>query len=634
MTRLHDVLLKPIDDNERTRRYQAVIDRYIDTLKQNWDIDRGLQGTVGMELPHETVPGYWELTDEERAAKTSPEAAKIYTGWSGRAGSAPLATAAFAWHSPISRHHHDPELVRFFENGLEFFTASIRDNGELGLYGLNGLTWAHGWDIEGLIYGLVFLWDAMAPQIRDRAIDRLQRSAQRFLEAGPKGTHGNQGCVQTLGLWLYGQLLDLPELTRASDERWQELAPKVMDDSGQVVEQYGPCMHYSYTAFSYAWFNAFVRGDGEHNERIEHVLHWFHYKHTESLYPIVGPSSRQFHPTMTAAVVDILPACEHVSARNPMFQEFADKVWQHRTDNFPDAGAVGHGASPMMWAILACPGVKEPSQQQRAAWDEPFEQHYEGIKLFGRSPLKYVLVRRDYQTHFNICDFLPLSGIQTWALEDEPALIQPTLISPSTTQAWGLDTARQGVSHNWGLFGAGAMSADGRLRPAADNSTEQSFVLARYDLLWRIVVFTKRSTVLLEFGQHGPRKTFWTLNGIEPAIPQIRDHVVSFKGRRGRIHTTVVGPPILRTMDQKKDEEPAQVLEYDCGEGWSAFAFSDESFEFGACNPLKDRVLTFSDSAGRYRLVMAEEFLVEDNPGNFTFDGFHLANDTIVERCE
>jgi hypothetical protein len=146
-------------------------------------------------------------------------------------------------------------------------------------------------------------------------------------------------------------------------------------------------------------------------------------------------------------------------------------------------------------------------------------------------------VRRAYQTHFNITDFMPFSGVQTWAWGGEPPIIHPTPLYPSTTQAYGLDTARQGVSHNWGLYGAGAMAADG-VRVLPRNEREIALLLARYDWLWRLAFFTGCSTVVLEFGRGGPRRALWTLNRVEPAEPQIAPGVVSFAGRRGRLYSS------------------------------------------------------------------------------------------------
>jgi len=628
MEQLRKVLLKTIQDNERTRRYQEVIDRTIDGFKENWDLERGMIGTVGLELPHESDQNYWNLSEDERADITSDEAHRAYRRASGRGGTAPLCAAAFAWHSPLSRHHRDPELVRFFENGLKFFTRTIREDGVFAMYGLNGLVWAHGWDLEGLIYGLVFLWDAMSSELRDEAVARLRKSGERFFAMGSSGTHGNQGCVQALGLFLYGQLLDMPEAIEASNQRWRELAPMTLDDTGQVIEQYGPCMHYSYTCFIYAWINAFIRsGDGQ-EDRIEKCLHWFRYRHTSSLYPMPGPSSRGYYENIKPKAVDIIPALEELSVREPFFQEFIDSIWDKIGDT--GAGGIGHGGSTLMWAILACPGIQNPKPNRRKEWEKPFEEYYEYIDLFGKSPLAYLLVKREYQTTFNIRDFLPFSGIQTWSWGDEAPIIHPTKLVPSTTQAWGLDTARQGVSNNWGLFGAGAFVVDAKFQLGLEDG-KPTLMVSRYDHLWRILVFTDASTLILEFGRLGPRKTFWTLNRLEPAEARIGSGQVTFEGRKAALYSTI-RTPSLKSMGPGEWTEGVQVLEYDCGQEFCAFAFSGGPFEFITPQPTEDCVYEFKDDSGRYRLSLASGFFAEDNPGNCTLNRQVLTDETALER--
>jgi hypothetical protein len=648
MNQLPHVLLKPPLASPRTRSYQSSIDDYLDLLKAVWDIERGLVGSRGLALPHEIIAEYWELDEAERAARTSTQAAQFYESIAGRDGTAPLGLAAWAWHSPLSRHHRDPDLLRFFQNGLRFFTDSIRRDGTMATYGLNGLVWAHGWDIEGLIYGLFFCGDALDEKVRERALQRLRLSAQRFLHIETKASHGNQLAVYCLGLWLYGQLLEMPEAVEKSDALFSGLLPEVLDASGQVIEQYGPCLHYSFTCFFYAWLNLFLRGEtmpdhAEAMERTAQALHWFRHRHTETLYPLAGPSSRMHHERPYQKVADLLGGCEQMSTRQPMFGAWAQKLWdgakaQWQADRqHPDV--VGHGASPLLWAILAHSGQREPSTHDREEWDAPFEKYYERITLLGRSPLKYGLVKRRYQTHYNFRDFLPFSGLQTWAYEDEPPIVHPTIFAPSTTIARGLDTARQGVSHNWAQLGAGAMAADGYFRESAAPGAPGS-LLARYDRLWRVVVFTDVSTLLLEWGDHGPRRTCWTLNRIEPAEAHIGEGVVSFAGRRGRIYSTIPVPgerevrgPLFPTRKNVEPNVTVRVLEYDCGASWAAFAFSDESFRFesgwGEDSSLASD-FRFSDSAGSYRLQLSASFAhVPDHA--LGYDPFLLLKETVIE---
>lgn len=649
MNQLHQVLLRPIHDSPRARCYAEAIDYYVEKLKRQWDLEHGLPRMPSADdsAACETVEIYRQPDAPQRHYAENPVHA-LRAASLGRTGTAPLAIAAFAWHCPLSTYHGDPELLRYFQNGLQYFTGCIHDDGTFGACGENKHTWAHGWDVEGLIYGLIFCGDALDFQVRERALQRLRLCAARFTASDSSASHGNQMAVYCLGLWLYGQLLEMPKAIEKSDELWQDLLPKVLDDSGQVIEQHGPCMHYSFTCFFYCWLNQFMRGDrtSGHDkvlERLSRALYWFRYRHTESLYPHAGPSSRMHYENPHQMTVDLLGGCEQMSAHEPMFGHWAQRLWDDTADELKQGkqnhNIAGHGASPVMWAILAHPGQREPSRKEKEAWHAPFQKNYESITLLRRAPLKYCLVKRRYQTHFNFRDFLPFSGLQTWAWENEPPIIHPTILSPSTTQAWALDTARQGVSHNWAQFGAGAMAVDGRFQETT-NDKHLIHLIARYDRLWRLVFFTDVSTLIIEWGDHGPRKTLWTLNRIEPADVAADEGIVSFAGRRACLHSTVV-LPILRTENESMpphvpeyDCTPTRVLEYDCGAGFVAFAFSDGSFSFGdgfASEFLTGRTFQFADSAGTYRILLSEKFFTEGEE-NLLRDPFHLAHETVAEK--
>lgn len=650
MRTLQSILLHAIPDNGRTRRYMAEIDRYLSGLKQEWDLEYGLPRRAEPEcltssnlaVENESVRSYSALTSEQRSRIGDPRRA-AYVKALGRSGTAPLALSAFAWHCPLSRFHHDPELLQYFENGLKYFTDCIHDEGIFGATGLNGLDWAHGWDVEGLIYGLVFTEEALNSEVSQRARQRLRLCAERFLQLDVVGTHGNQLAVYSLGLWLYGQLFEMPEAIVKADASWLNLMPKILDDSGQVIEQYGPCMHYSYTGFFYAWLNIHVRGDEKALERVEKCLLWFRDRHTASLYPMAGPSSRLHYELPNQCPEDLMAGCEQISQRNPMLQEWADQLWETSSccaqgHDHVRRRVMNHGASPLMWAMLACSGTYQASDDQRTVWRQSSANYYELINLLGRSPLKYALIRERYQTHFNFCDWLPFSGVQTWAFGDEPPIIHPTLWSPSTTLTWGLDTARCGVSHNWGQYGAGVMAADGRFRPRQCDD-ELTFLVARYDRLWRVAVFTEYSTVVVEWGDYESRQTRWTLNRLAPAEAQIEDGVVSFVGRRGRIHSNIAKPRMRVVTEpapkQGCRQEPyeTQILEYECGSSFAQFALSDESFRFDTDHLADKGILEFSDAAGSYRLHLSSNFFVS-TPGNIGFDVCHLAHESSAKNIE
>lgn len=90
LERLRAILLAPLVSTERTRRRQALFDRWIDGLRADWDATRGLLRARGVALPHETVPDFWELSlAEQQAARSGPSAWSLYQAARGRVGTAP-----------------------------------------------------------------------------------------------------------------------------------------------------------------------------------------------------------------------------------------------------------------------------------------------------------------------------------------------------------------------------------------------------------------------------------------------------------------------------------------------------------------------------------------------------------------
>ncbi|MCG3147104.1 MAG: hypothetical protein PCFJNLEI_00541 [Verrucomicrobiae bacterium] len=567
-------LRHPVPDCRATRRYQQSLDNQLDAERRDWAVER-----------------------------------------MGREATAPLCRAAFCWYSPLSRHHRDPVLLQFFQDGFRKYVGNIDDSGLPKRFGLNGESWAHGWDIEGLIYGLHFCREALAADVLELAAARFPLAAHRLanLKRTPEiiGSYGNQRTVWTLGLYLYGQILNDPQLTALSDQFFYEALDKILDPSGQVIEQQGPCMHYSYTALTYTWLNLAVRGDHSRDSLLSKTLAWFRARHTDSFYPLAGPSTRTYNETLNGFVTDLLTAAESIAATDPLPLEWVSQAAAHA-----DLVRSAHGGSPLIWAMLACTGDHTPTTAQREQWDAPRLDFYGHTHLLKRAPVKYMLVRQRYQTHFNLRDYLPFSGIQTWAWENEPPIIHPTPIAPSTTQGFGLDTARQGVSHNWGGYGAGAVGIDGYLKG--------NCLVARYDWFWRVVVFTPAATVVVEFGRGGNRRTLWTLNRVEPATPKIESGRVTFTGRAGCLHTTLKSPPELVTLpDGHAWTKNVRQLVYDCGDGMVAFALSNAEFRF--TDPLH-----FTDASGNYELHLDPRLLTPENPGNLSIDTWKLARETKV----
>lgn len=660
MTRLQQLLCRTVEENRRTRRYQDFIDDYIDRVAPERDAGRGLFDAQDVELPHETIGGYWKLPLDERIRLAGPEATAVYRRNRGRGCIPLLGVHAFCWRSPLSRHHGDPELLRFFSNGIDFFTAALREDGS-GLGALNaagklcridaqrklpsetraqGDDWSHTWCLEGLAYGLALCWDSLDAELRDSAVQRLRRSASSFAASGPSGEYGNQAFVQVLGLYLYTDLLAAPEYARVADAYWEDVFPKVMDRTGQVIEQGGPCLHYSFTTMIYAWLASLFREpDDATRERFRLALDWFRHRMTESLVPMAGPSSRQYRHDLPWVTVDLLPLCEWLGESDPMLLRFADRliarhIGRKRADT-DVAGAHGHGTSPMMWAMLMSGGDRDPTPEQEAAWDAPFANEYRRTNVSGRpggsgfGALRYALVRNAYQTHFNFTDRLPFSGIQTWAYGDEPPIVHPTPWCPSTTQARGLDTARMGVSYEAVVEHGDGCNGPAHTLRRGDNDEGLLVLFARYAWLWRIVAFTTRSTVIVDIGVHTERQTRWTLNGLEPATAHIEDGTVSFDGRRGRI---VMSPGTAVTVQQVAcpyDDATADCLCYDTDAVLTASALSDVSFRFEALGETTTTPVRFADADGQYELSFGNDGM-EIAPDLWEFTSVRSMSDWVT----
>lgn len=606
-TTLAAVLLKPLTDCRHTRRYQAAMDRLIDDLKTKWNLDSGL------------VTGA--------------------TATSGREATAPMCWAAFCWYSPLSRHHGDPELLRFFAAGLRTFAEAIDNSGATSRNGLNGEVWAHGWDVEGLVYGLHFCRGALEAKLLKLVRDRFWRAAQRHAglqrTPGTIGSYGNQRCVWTLGLYLYGQLFADKSMLALADQYFFDAAEKVLDPSGQVIEQHGPCMHYSYTAFFYTWLNYAVRNDPQ-QACMYKCLRWFRNRHTDTFTPVAGPSARQYAENLKPVFGDLLPAAEWLASSDPSARDWVLRGLGTMEPNRATAAdaeppltiASGHGTTPLLWALLLCSGDADATAEQRTAWDAPVVDFFKGCRFLKHMPMAYGLVRTpQYQTHFNALDYLPFGGVQTWAWEGEPPIIHPTPLAPSTTVSVGVDTARHGASHNWGLYGAGALGIDAVMPPVEPG--QPAFLLARYDWLWRYVIFTAHATVIFEVGSCGVRKTLWTLNRLAPAAPEIRPGVVTLAGRVGRLYASGDQVPVLVTAAAEMGEHEwttgVQQLRFECAGGLTAFALSDGAFSF-------EGDWGFRDAGGRYRLVPAAPLAAATIPRYIPADTWRLAHDSKLVR--
>lgn len=632
MMPMQRVLLRPIEPTPENQQRQRWLDEYIDSLLPTVDLPRGLLGSAGVPLPHENIRDYWKLPADEKKRVISPEARQVYSRNAGRNLSAPLCVAAFCYASPLSRHQGNAKLLAFFEAGLRFQLEklTVQSDG----FDPEKLSWSHAWTIEGLLYGLTFLGSRVDVSLRKQADSLFSKLAQqRLVTAQTKdgiGGIGNQRLVHALGLELYGQWFNNQQLRDKASAYFDEALPLVLDDSGQVIEQLGPCMHYAHTAMAYAWLFMALRDDTTHWPRLVKCLRWFKARMTNDLTPMAGPSTRQYYDQLPEVAVDLLPVLGWIGDAAPDLKDWHKRLADKLASLYnPMPGATGHGASPLMWAML----LDQPSSSQPTAAipqePTPAIQTFDTFALHHRPMVRYLLAQQGYQTHLNIADFLPFAGIQTWAWGDEPPIIHPTPLHPSTTIGQGLDTARQGTSHNWGLFGAGVMAFDGRTR-ISQQDPRIAWTLTRISWLWRLVVFTPVTTLILEMGDQ-PRKTRWTLNRHAPTKVTINPGMVTFQNRQATLYCSHRAiPTLFEAVEDDAWARGVRYLEYDTQADPVIYALSDGSFRLVTpLDPMPGEI-TYEDGAGTYTLSLSSGFTHRPNAGLLRIDPFQLMEQTHV----
>ena len=643
MQRLRKVLCRPALDAPRTREYQRWIDDAVAHALETFDLERGLAGTKGLaELPDETVPGYIGLPREERARITPPEVARALGASQGRNTTAALGTMAFCFQSPLSRYYGDERVLRVVLNGMESFRRRLRSDGAW-IFGLSDETgFGLGWTVEGLIYAYVYLHDRLDDVFRRRMLDMFRTSAEAFKVDAGFHPVCNQHAVWCQTMMLYGLLLEDPAYVAAAKEQWT-VCKHVFARDGQVIEQGGPCANYSRTTFIYAYLYLLLDGTREHDEQLKDACRWFRRMHTHSMHPFEGMSSRSVH-FLTHAMVDVVPCLERFAPEEPIFARFIEEFLAQQQRDHGHVPGIGHGASPLMWAMMDHRGPVEVKPQHVAAWAKPFD------RMYWKPDIQYLLVHRAYQTAVTFRGRSSLLGLQTWAWKDEPPIIHGSMESPSKTQAWGIDTAEFGVSHNRAGRGAGWKSEEviyvpgdwselnlqykpsGIDRGLAMSPVDRFFiwtqthhhpggfrkvmkegdpaqVVTRWALLWTYYVFTPGAMLVIQNGPVGRRLTRWSCNPVCCPRPQLGPmqacgvggasgratvHSVVFEGREGRIYSLGGVPRIAEHRGipcAEFDFEPDQL---------AVFAFSDGAFRFVEYDPVA-ATLVFSDSEGTYR---------------------------------
>jgi hypothetical protein len=456
----------------------------------------------------------------------------------------------------------------------------------------------------GIANMFVYVEEALPASFRSKFLEACRHNAPIAVHREDMGTVGNQAISGIIGDLLYGHLLDNEEYLTVARERFEVFAPRIIMENGQVNEQYGPCPNYSSGAFVGVFEYALIEQLEEWRPRLMKALDWFRWMHTESLYLIPGPSTRQYYSRwMLNLPLHCFSALEYASETQPMFLDFRDRyepvAGAHSRDHINGTDTVS--------ILLNTRETSEATPKRLASWNEPVTEYFEQT-WFGRAPIKYALIRRRYQTAITYMGWIPMMGLQTWAWGDEPPIVHPLYGAASGTQAWGIDTEAKSADHYFYGHGAGLMAPAVVWRPLGGSREGQPdelpFTIWRHGKLIQMAIFTEVSTVILHTGETGRRITRWALNPIEPSAPIIEDGVVRFEDRIGRIYS-LKGKPVseeaIGTFSEERKELPVQRLAWEIRDNDSAFAFSNESFEFVKDEMAEHKVLEFKDESGSYR---------------------------------
>ena len=643
MERLKRILCRPVKDTPRTREYQQYIDDAAERILDQFDPERGLAGTKGIaQLPDEANPDYINLSHEERAALTDDEAAQALRASTSRGTTAGLGVLAWCYRSPLSRFHKDPRCLDMVTKGIESFMRRQRADGVwvLGLVEDGGF--GMGWTVEGMIFAIAWLCDDLDADFHERALDMFRRAVGSFKEDAGFHPVCNQHAVWCFNMMLFGLVLDEEEHLAAAQRQW-EVCQYVFGRDGQVIEQGGPCANYSRTTFIYAFLYIVLAETHDHDAQIKEACKWFRRMHTRSMHPFEGMSSRSSH-FLTHSMMDVVAALERFAPEEPIFTQFIDDfIAQEMRDHGRPSG-MGHGASPLIWAMMEHEGVTPPSEADVATWREPFD------RMYWTWDIQYLLVHRRCQTAVTFRGRSALMGLQTWAWENEPPILHASDDTASATIALGIDTASFGVSHNTPHHGAGLKTEDvtyipgdwselnlqyepvGIDRGIAMAPIERYFrwtqthhhpggfrrymtpgdptmVVTRWAKLWSFYIFTPASTLVLQNGDVGARTTRWAFNPVCVPTPKVVDDGVAFEGRKGRLFALGA----QAQLDVLNDL-PVAEFALDANQ-LGAFAFSNGEFAFGDYDTAA-QTLTFRDAVGNYRA----DFSTVLDRGHVTWD--------------
>ena len=541
-----------------------------------------------MELMERGMERRYEALDTSGAAAPG-EDIRNYTAWAG--------FAAFHWACPLSRYRGDTRL-RQAVRGRLLRMAEAQVDGELTLPEAGyapGWRQALGnsWYLEPLIFALLWM-DAEFSDAERARLHRMIRCAADLLCALPCDETNNRGVVRAAVLCLAGRFLGDEHYLHIGRDAFHKRPALVFNRSdGQINEGTGPDINYSGTTYEYLYQYRLFSEDAGIDPDMIAGLRWFAWVMDDAgRIGLHGASTRLkgtrggFHK-----VNDILPALERYAGAEPPFDALAGRYAASLA-----AAGPHHSICPLIWAMLE----HEPRE---TAFDSAFFAHaslphYAPRRgpLFGRHDegfdACYYVFHKDHQSIAYLRGRPPYKGFQHWTWGRERPVIWPLASRASTTVAWGLNTAAQGVSGNKFL----------------DSHWEEGpphLLAMRFADVWHHYLVTRSSVVLVISSNLSPREDRWVICREECGVPIVGEQAVTYADRRGRL-LYAHGAPEPRRLPGGWE------LRFAGGGVHRAYAFSNESFAFLDVHPERD-TLTFRDDTGAYEFHFPCRFRAEDD---------------------
>lgn len=554
-----DYVRQPIADSPRNQTYLAKIDQAAlkDLLDIEW-LDRGDDG--GKAREQATLIGH----------------------------------LAFAYHTKGTRWHRDPDLLTQIRAGFRGFAKRLTTEGRFvwptAAHPYEHQAHEHVWRLEPLLLAYIWVEQDLTKDERREWLAMLKQAGE-YLLTHPLTEANNRGAVWCAGTMLCGLFFD--------DRRYLDLAarhaPAIMDGllarQGQVVETQGgggPDANYTYVGWAYAYFYRLLSGDKTLDERLISATRWL-VCYASFAGDILASGSATRKPDEHAGIAAVLPTLERYASTEPFFANVADRyLAMIGSGGF---GAGGVTVNSLVWALLEKRGGEPINSMPH--W---FRDHTE---IYEWPSVHYLLAcRPHYQTGISFRANFPLRGLQAFAWENEPAIVQHTgrdLRVRSFGLADGIDTSRDNVAK-----GPSGWEIDLRQGPAppAWKGVHPTTAATRQKTLWTYYAFTPSSLVVVYGGSSGAIEATWAMNHVPEPKLDAEHRTISTTGRQGRIH-------FLRGEAALVKHEDVPMLRIKTTAGPNVIGLSDDQFRFGKFDDVT-QLLEYSDVSGSYRMSLRE----------------------------